>query len=670
MRTITLELLRHGPAHNQLLSPLTQYLALCENHSAVTVDVPFEHNQFLHRLRALSYRLEEEPRQFQVRDTAARLGEILGKVPGLTADVNRRQRGLGAESVAHLRLVLSASELALLPFELALAPDGFPGAGQQLLLQSQLPFCITRETRRVSEDFVVWPKRPRVLLVAAAPPGYAAVPLAAHLLALRKALEPWIDVTQQQDAETRQVRVARHLTVLTEASADAIEAACASGKFTHVHILAHGQEYQIGYDVRFGLALHGKDDAVDIVSGERLATALRATAKGTSGELCRPAVVTVASCEGGNVGTVAGAGASVAHALHDAGIPMVIASQFPLSYGASVRMVEVLYGGLLWGEDPRNLMVDLRRQLHTQFPTTHDWASLVAYASLPPDFESQLADVQISRADASIDVALKAADEATARFSDRVRSRTTSATDDDNEAALGASKARLETAQQRLGRLKLRRPEHSAGIDARLASMEKRVAENAYSFSKISRLDQKDRTAALEDAFTAMERARGHYWSAFLGDRTEYWMLIQFLSLTLILRSTSRPLPPDRPEQEPAALWTSAYVPSLADLRASAGEQRGWAHAALLELYILAPLIPNHAMAADPNALRERVITEARELVAVSGPKSLVNFSTRRQIARYLEWYPSLAPAIAAPISALAEAAFGCLPECEEPEHV
>ncbi|MCK7492769.1 MAG: hypothetical protein MZW92_15480 [Comamonadaceae bacterium] len=48
MRTTTLELLRHGPSHNQLLSPLTQYLALCENHAAVTVHLPFEHNQFLH----------------------------------------------------------------------------------------------------------------------------------------------------------------------------------------------------------------------------------------------------------------------------------------------------------------------------------------------------------------------------------------------------------------------------------------------------------------------------------------------------------------------------------------------------------------------------------------------------------------------------------------------
>ena len=70
MRTITLELLRHGPAHNQLISPLTPYLALCENHPAVTWQLPLEHNQLLHRLRALSYRLGEESRAFQLQDTA------------------------------------------------------------------------------------------------------------------------------------------------------------------------------------------------------------------------------------------------------------------------------------------------------------------------------------------------------------------------------------------------------------------------------------------------------------------------------------------------------------------------------------------------------------------------------------------------------------------------
>src|SRR5262249_19652031 len=164
MRTITLELLRHGPAHNQLLSPLTPYLALCENHAAVTLHVPFEHNQFLHRLRALGYKLTEESRLFQLQDTARVMGEILATIPGMTAESNKEDDG--DEHLTHLRLIISASELALLPFELALSPNGFPGAGLHLLLQPQMPLCLTREIRRVPGEQLQWPQNPRILFAA------------------------------------------------------------------------------------------------------------------------------------------------------------------------------------------------------------------------------------------------------------------------------------------------------------------------------------------------------------------------------------------------------------------------------------------------------------------------------------------------------------------------
>jgi len=166
MRKITLELLRHGPPHNQLLSPLTEYIALCENHGAVTLRMPFEHNQMLYRLRALSYQLGSEAREFQLGDTARVLGDLLGTIPGLTADLNRQiggADGVDFDQVTHLRLILSASELALLPFELATSPNGFPGAGQPLSLQTQQPICITRETRRVPEEYIRWPRKPRIL---------------------------------------------------------------------------------------------------------------------------------------------------------------------------------------------------------------------------------------------------------------------------------------------------------------------------------------------------------------------------------------------------------------------------------------------------------------------------------------------------------------------------
>lgn len=82
MHTISLELLRHGPSNNQLLSPLTPYLALCQNHPAVTLAVPFEHGQMLHRLTALCYRQGDEPRRFQLQDTARALADLFGQVPG------------------------------------------------------------------------------------------------------------------------------------------------------------------------------------------------------------------------------------------------------------------------------------------------------------------------------------------------------------------------------------------------------------------------------------------------------------------------------------------------------------------------------------------------------------------------------------------------------------
>jgi hypothetical protein len=446
MRTITLELLRHGPPHNQMLSPLTPYLALCENHAAVTVHLTFEHNQFLHRLRALGYQLGEEARAFQLKDTAAALGALLAGVPGLTAELTRR-----AEAHAHLRLIVSASELALLPFELALAPNGFPGAGQQLLLQNVLPLSLTREVRRVQEGHLHPPERPKILFVAAAPPEVGAIPLESHLLALRRAVDPWVKYHDETDEEARRRRIAEHITLLPRASITDIETACASGEFTHIHLLAHGIEWMDGYDVRYGLALHDSldpDAGVDRVSGERLASAIRPIRQRYPLTLTCPAVVTVASCNSGNVGSVAGAGASIAHALHEAGIPLVIGSQFPLSFPGSVLMVEILYGGLLWGEDPRVLVSDLRRQLHAQFPESHDWASIAAYASLSADFEGDIESVQLSRVTAHIDTAMNHADEATKRATRSRRSQQQSGSmTEESERLLGLARDRMEHAR-------------------------------------------------------------------------------------------------------------------------------------------------------------------------------------------------------------------------------
>lgn len=674
MRTITLELVRHGPAHNQLLSPLTQYLALCENHPAVTLRLPLEHNQMLYRLSALAYRMGRASREFQLHDTAQLLGELLARIPGLTADMNRRDSGPfdgdGGEDdgATHLRLVLSASELALLPFELALAPSGFPGAGQPMLLQSLRPVTLTRETRRVAEDQVVWPDRTRVLFVVASPPELPPPPAEAHLLALRRALEPWVGTRSvghdQTGTPPHNDRLGDHLTVLADATLEDIETACADGGYTHVHLLAHGGEYTDGYDTRFGLLLHDSANPTgpaDRVSGERLATALRTSRRGASGQLARPAVVTLASCYSGNGGSVTGVGASIAHALHADGIPMVIASQFPLSFGGSVRMVETLYEGLLSGEDPRRLLIDLRRSLHTQFPETHDWASITAYSSLPPSFDRQLANVQIQSARRSIDVALDLADEVMGRVERAGRRSESLATSTPRTASSATASAsemtaamqRVRESRNRLDRLQDRPSAQRARIVALLASADKRESALEYETLKLqSSQGPFDPRVFDERVWPLLERARLLYDQAFSLDPAGHWAVVQYLSLTLVLRHAGRPQSCGQAveaQEHLGKLWALAEVQSLRDLSSDGHTQRAWALGNLIELYMLAPVtqevLTMHAgQPLPPDHWSALALRYAKDLARMARPGAFEVFSTRRQVLRYLDLYMELCP--------------------------
>jgi hypothetical protein len=668
MRTITLELLRHGPPHNQLLSPLTPYLALCENHAATTVQLSFEHNQFLHRLRALSYRLGEEARAFQLRDTAAALGSLLAGIPGLTAELSRQSRH--PESHTHLRLIVSASELALLPFELALAPNGFPGAGQQLLLQNALPLSLTREVRRVQEEYLRWPGRPKILFVAAAPPGVGEIPLESHLLALRRAVDPWVKYYDETDEEARRGRVAEHIALLPRASITDIETACATGDFTHIHLLAHGIEWRDDYDIRYGVALHDAldpDGAMDRVSGARLAGAIRPVRQRYPQNLTCPSVVTIASCESGNVGSVTGTGASIAHALHEAGIPLVVASQFPLSFPGSVLMVEALYSGLLWGQDPRILVSDLRRQLHTQFPKFHDWASIAAYASLPSDFEADIRSVQLDRVRDHINTTMGHADAVTkivTRF--RRGEQQTGTTIAEPERLLAPARDRMERARARLEQLLRQDAGQRAEMFGLLASTEKRQAAVLYTISESSYVSEENRTRDRVASRRLLDRARDHYWQSFLLDRAESWGIVQYLSLDLVLRhwktDTAGAAPAQSAtvgtaptERDPVNLWKLAQILSIQE--ATTAE---WALGNLIELYVLTPFPELHDIA-NSNHAEAMASAYAEGLVAKAGADSFAVYSTRRQILRYVDWYAQEAEL--GDVARLSQVVLGILPE-------
>src|ERR1700736_2310010 len=93
LRTVTLEILRPGPAHNQLLSPLTHYMAICENYGAVTLTLPFEHHEVLRQREALSYAVPAALREAQLQQTADAVGGVLGAIPPLVAALPQSNYG-------------------------------------------------------------------------------------------------------------------------------------------------------------------------------------------------------------------------------------------------------------------------------------------------------------------------------------------------------------------------------------------------------------------------------------------------------------------------------------------------------------------------------------------------------------------------------------------------
>jgi hypothetical protein len=656
--TVTLELLRREPSYPLLLAPVTEYQALCGNHPAETVRLPFQHRGFLQRLDALRYTSSRSATAAQaIHHIAEDLRAVLNQIPGLIADVAAVDPC--AAGVIHLRLVLSPKELALLPWELAFAPNGFPAAGRSLSLQSVAPITIAREIRRRPGAQVEWPREPRILFAYAAPSPMPAVPAAAHLLELRRAIEPWIAPSEPPRDEAAQVNEV--LTVLPQASLEDVRDACARRLYTHVHILAHGEPLAADADAAFGIALCKRNGrGKDVVNGGRLAGALRSHSTTGAAELSSPAVVTLASCDGGNVGKILIPGASVAHDLHEEGIAMVVASQFPLTAAGSVILTRSLYQRLLWGDDPRIILHDARQQLYQLAPEGHDWASLVVYLSLPTDIERQLEDIASSRARRAMGAAMSQAE------SDWNNSRHGPAKPSAARVGDEPHAERLQALERAMNHLPKRARREQSTV---IAKVPRRVEEQGILGSVLKRrawlhhlravqlLEQivadefwrasaergetepskpeharvelwsieyeRSRTAARDSLLQALN----HYRDAFITDMSTHWGGVQYLSLAVILR-----IQPEPPEEHWEIAASSARLKSK--LREDPLEQ-AYAYSSLIELVIL-------------DLARGRIVKTTSEKKArqywkdfrcAARPHSSEMTATIRQLKRYQKWY-------------------------------
>jgi hypothetical protein len=383
---------------------------------------------------------------------------------------------------------------------------------------------------------------------------------------------------------------------------------------------------------RFTLAFHGPNGERELIDGRQLAAALRPHAKGGSGSLQSPTIVTLASCDSGNAGDVMIPGGSVAHDLHEAGIPLVIASQFPLTFAGSVVLAETLYERLLWGDDPRVVLHDLRQRLHL-LRHGHDWASIIAYAALPPDLDQQLTWVRAQQARRAAEAALASYDHASPGIEHGTPMHSV-------HAQLGAARQRLleavpseQTAADRAMLIEL------YGM---LATMDKREAEVMQRCA-----DEKDRNPTRK-ARELLLSAQQHYKKGLRYDRANHWHATQYLFLCAILGQKG---------SKSVADWmTVARFSAREETRDGSPSQRAWAYASLLELRVLGIILGTDS-AADAVERLTKAREDADAMLALVGMRSFEVYSTLRQFDRYTLWsglqHPDAEPVIAAIVAVL-----------------
>lgn len=633
---VKLELLRPGPTHNQLLSRLTPYLALCGDGSPITFRIDLDHRDILNRLERLRYlSVQNQVREATVGEVGKEVAEILSKIPALLAEVSRACREASQQTTdsaepqyVHLNLVLGGAELSLIPFEIAFSPQSFPGEGLEFCLQLDLPVVLTRETRRNRRALTPWDsaREPKVLIVVADPQNFG-VPLVEHVTALRAAIEPWIDwprrgknnpspVTEEERLEF----VKKRIGVISNASLEEIRKRCAQEKFTHVHILAHGGEYEVAGETLYGIVLcaDGNPAEKNIVDGKRLAQALQAQAD-DGATRSSPLVVTLATCDSGHEGSVLLPGGSVAHDLHFAGIPWVFASQFPLTKSGSIRMIEALYPGLLRGDDPRQVLYEARRRLYMGNQRDHDWASLVVYASLPLDFEKQVVTFFENRSLAAIETAMSRADDLA----------------DISFQANRELDQILKQVQKVLDVWCLRLP----GKDRKEPSDCTRRAHcygmHGSVFKRIALLRYRQQQP--KEGNETLEKSLFYYRKAMEEESSLMekfpWVATQALSLVAVLH--------ELPELSTFELTRGI---AMRNLQHPSVEEQAWAHGTLAELEMIGVYhkLETGAEAPSPltiESINQSVVGHCREIVKLMGSKSFHVESTRRQFQRYLDYW-------------------------------
>lgn len=614
MKSIKMDFVRNGDA-TAIIEKQKTYHVVIDSTVHRQFQMPFSHEEFLDQLARLRYHptISEELRSKAIKA----LGQVATEILDLSEE---------GDEMLQIDLVTNARELWALPFEAALARDGAP------LFARRSPAMVL--TRRMPQQFAEttphWPSLPRVLFAYASPQwaGGHKVEYEAHKQALLDALQPWVEPYPVDEGIVGDE--ASVLKTLPEASLDDIRNACRKARsegqpYSHVHLLAHGVRHEqpgFSHRTRFDIALRSDDG--QSTSPEALVSALLPEhADGTRSE-GMPTVVTLAICDGGNAENTIIEVGGLAQELHRAGVPIVIASQLPLTFSGSLTMTRVFYKRWTEGKDVREVLHDTRMALIEDDEAGHDWVSMVAYVRLPEGYNDYVWEISLQSQLAALLIASRYAKNLLEKeikdpayfvlVTDRLHKRV-----EQLEHLLALLKAdgqrtRADILRENMGLIGSAYKRLAELLDLRAAAVGTPGAEQW-----------------LVESRAALNEARGAYQRGFIHDPSNHWAGGQYLALEVALTG----------QISNVGHWYACYVAAVAqrDAPDASEEQRIWALGSIAELTLLAPLAPGVTLTDEEgqDALRD-LCRRAKKSAALFPLLSPIE-STRRQLSHYTSWW-------------------------------
>ncbi len=466
---------------------------------------------------------------------------------------------------------------------------------------------------------------PRILFAWAQPNN--TVPCEEHKNAFIKVLRPWA-IPLKTSAEPIP-DLGSLITILPNATLtsikNALTVAINEGKpYTHVHLLAHGKKNSDPVAEQFLLVLNGEpNERVHIADGNELTNALVVQ---TDNKKYIPPIVTLVACDSGNIGSPVSPAGSLAHCLHQSGVPCVFASQFPLTQDGSVALVECLYTQLLQTSDPRAALYNTRNALNTN--GTHDWASLVAYARFPEDIDDQMKDVRLKIMLQFMKTGNALADHVI-RNINNIKKEKIEAAFQEVRDRLNKSITDLTSLIDQSGKDSINKDRYAEHYGL-IASAYKRKAEHVF---RVAVYQGNVTDALINESIEALKNARDWYLKGYRY-LNSHWNGTQYLSLAVCLCDTEM-------GEDENDMWVLCKVMASSDEKyATDDESKAWAFGTLAELYFIKPFMGNMEAAEQDSCFNKAkdYLQRLNTLQKQDFPKE----STARQLERYMNWWSAM----------------------------